>query len=218
MRNGNDQYMVSIHDLKGDPEALVFTFVPKREARAPGIDDVAKRVPQYIVRARASGGVIDFDWGGTLDEPGDARAYLEEDVRQRLGSRLAWVDRVQELVTQVEQWANELGWDTRRIAKRLDDSYVGKHTVQALLMQEETYRVLLEPVGRSAPGAEGLVDLYLLPAYDDIASLSFHGHQWNVHYYFSGEPTSGNIHDTPAKPLSKETLRAVLEDMRANAA
>jgi hypothetical protein len=29
-------------------------------------------------------------------------------------------------------------------------------------------RELLEPIGRPAPGIEGIVDLYLMPAYDDI--------------------------------------------------
>jgi hypothetical protein len=77
---------------------------------------------------------------------------------------------------------------------------------------------LLEPVGRSAPGAEGIVDLYLLPAYDDIASLYFSGGQWNVNYYFQGIAITGNIRETPGKPLSKEVLQCVLEEMRANAA
>ena len=42
----------------------------------------------------------------------------------------------------------------------------------------------MEPVARSSPGIEGLVDLYLLPAYDDIASLYHYSGKWHVHYYF----------------------------------
>jgi hypothetical protein len=218
MKDDEFHYIVRIYDLKDDPGVQVFTFVPQAGAQPPGTGEFPKRAPQYIVRARASGGDIHFDWGSTPDEPGDAKSKLEEDASRRMNSRFAWVKRIQDLVAQVELWAKELGWDTRTIEKRLDDSYVGKHTTQALLMQEETCRILLEPVGRSAPGAEGLVDLYLLPAYDDIASLYFYDGRWNVHYYFSGEPTTGNIRDMPAKALSKETLRTVLEEMRANAA
>ncbi len=45
----------------------------------------------------------------------------------------------------------------------------------ALLMQEgPSAGLILEPIARSAPGADGVVDLYLLPAYDDIASLYFY--------------------------------------------
>ena len=35
--------------------------------------------------------------------------------------------------------------------------------------------ILLEPV---APGTEGVVDLYLMPGYDDIASLYHYSNRW----------------------------------------
>jgi hypothetical protein len=211
-------YMVSIYELSEAPGELAFTFVSKglQQARASG--ELPRRAPQYIVVVRRSGDSTAFDWGRTPDDPGNAKAELEEEARQRVNARLAWVDKVEKLVARVERWGQELGWQTRRIEKRLDDSYVGKHRLPALLMQEETFRVLLEPVGRSAPGAEGIIDLYLLPAYDDIASLYFYGGQWNVHYYFQGVPITGNIRETPGIPLSKETLQRVLEEMRINAA
>ena len=77
---------------------------------------------------------------------------------------------------------------TRRIEKRLDDSGVGTHKVPALLLQEDTVRVLLEPVSRRAPGAEGVVDLYLMPAFDDIATLYFYDGGWQLHYMFPASP------------------------------
>jgi len=211
-------YMVSIYELSEAPEELAFTFVPKglQQIRVPG--ELPRRVPQYIVVVRGSGETIAFDWGRTPDDPGPAKVDLEEEARQRVNARLAWVGQVEKLVAQVERWGQELGWYTRRIDKRLDDSYVGKHRLPALLMQEGTFRVLLEPVGRSAPGAEGIVDLYLLPAYDDIARLYFSGGQWNVHYYFQGIAITGNIREMPSMPLSKEVLQSVLEKMRTNAA
>jgi hypothetical protein len=76
--------------------------------------------------------------------------------------------------------------------------------------------MLLEPVARAAPGAEGVVDLYLMPAYDDIASLYFYDGDWHVHYMFPGTPTVGNMRDTKAKGLSLDTLREVLEAMKTN--
>jgi hypothetical protein len=211
-------YKVGIYELSEAPGGLAFTFVPKgiQQERVPG--ELPRRESQYIVVVRESDEGIAFDWGKTPDDPGEAKADLEAETRRRVEARRAWVDKVEKLVAQVELWGRELGWQTRLIDKRLDDSYVGKHRIQALLMQEETFRVLLEPIGRSAPGVEGIVDLYLLPAYDDIASLYFYDGQWNVHYYFQGVPITGNIRETPGIPLSKEALNRVLEEMRTYAA
>ena len=80
----------------------------------------------------------------------------------------------------VQTWADALGWSTRQIEVTLTDSQIGKYKAPALLLQEDAIRILLEPIGRSAPGAEGVVDLYLMPAYDDIASLylSFLPMEW----------------------------------------
>lgn len=129
-----------------------------------------------------------------------------------------WLGRLSDLVNDVETWAKELDWSTRRIEKKLEDSQVGKYLAPALLMQKETTRVLLEPIARSAPGAEGVVDLYLMPAYDDIASLYYWEGGWKLHYLFPGDPIVSTISDASSKPLSRESLQEVLEEMSRNAA
>ncbi len=212
------RYMVSVYEVEGAPGSLIFTLVPKGLQQARGADGHTKRLPQYIVMAREDGGAVAFDWGGTQDAPGDAQQEIEQEVLERMNARREWVSRVSELVDLVEQWARDLGWATRRITKRLDDPYVGKHEVPALLMQEDTTRVLLEPVGRSAAGVEGVVDLYLMPAYDDIASLYYSGGAWSLHYLFTGAPSVARMRDAPAKPLSKESLQKVLAEMKQHAA
>ena len=78
--------------------------------------------------------------------------------------------------------------------------------------------MLLEPVARFAPGTEGIVDLYLMPAYDDIASVYLENGAWNLHYAFSGSPVVATIREAERKPLSKETIHVVLEAMRLQAA
>jgi hypothetical protein len=77
---------------------------------------------------------------------------------------------------------------------------------------------LLEPVGRSAPGTEGVVDLYLMPAYDDIATLYYYGNQWNLHYVFPNTKPVATVREADAVPLSKEALAKVLAEMRQHAA
>ncbi|HKB00954.1 MAG TPA: hypothetical protein VKD90_01985 [Gemmataceae bacterium] len=124
-----------------------------------------------------------------------------------------WIARVTALVDQVEAWARDLGWSTRRISKALDDHEIGTYRVPALLLQEGTVRLLLEPQGRSAaPDTEGIVDLYVMPAYDDIANLYFYQGGWHVHYRFPGTPTG------EGRPLSAAVLRELFEEMIRRAA
>lgn len=128
-----------------------------------------------------------------------------------------WLECLSELVRRVQSWAVELGWSTRQIEVSLSDSELGKYKAPALLIQEDAIRILLEPIARSAPGAEGVVDLYLMPAYDDIASLYSYEGDWHLHYMFPETPTVATIRDAEARPLTMDSLREVLEEMKKNA-
>jgi hypothetical protein len=132
--------------------------------------------------------------------------------------RKEWLDRLSSLVDLVKGWAAELDWSTRQIEKKMTDSRLGEYTAPALIMQKGTTRVLLDPIARFAPGAEGVVDLYLMPAYDDIASLYFVDGQWRLHYMFAGSPAVGTIREADSSPLSKEALIEVLNEMTEHAA
>lgn len=128
-----------------------------------------------------------------------------------------WLQRLSDLIRTIQGWANELGWSTRQIEVTLNDSQLGKYRAPALLIQEDATRILVEPIARSAPGAEGVVDLYLMPGYDDIASLYLCEGGWNVHYMFPGTPTVATIPDAEARPLTRDSLREVLEEMKKHA-
>jgi hypothetical protein len=209
-------FMIDIHQT-ADAAKHVVSFGPKglMNVRAP--DGPPMRVPRYIVVVRQEANGLIFDWSITQDDPGAVREQMEAEVRTRLNDKAIWIDRVIALVGQVEQWAKELGWSTRRVDKQLDDSWVGKHSVPALLMQEETCRILLEPVGRSTPGTEGVVDLYQMPAYDDIATLYYYEGRWNLHYLFA-DAKPAPVRGADAMTLSKQSLERVLSDLRQHAA
>lgn len=211
-------YMVGIFERDEEPGALVFTFVPKGSPQGCGGGGTPKRIPEYIVTVREQGERVTFDWGGSPDDPGPAKPDLEREATGRARARWGWVTLVGALVAQVDSWARQLGWTTRRIEKKLDDAEVGRHRVPVLLMQDGTCRVMLEPIGRSAPGAEGIVDLYLMPAYDDIASVYYYSGRWNLHYMPPEAPPVANIREAIAVPLVKEELAKVLEAMRRHAA
>lgn len=208
-------YSVNVSESEDRGGQLVFTFVPtaaEPDRGSPG------RSPQFIVAARREGNQIAFDWGATHDDPKSAAARMEEEARERIRARALWIENVTTLVDQVEAWANELQWSTRRIEKRIEDAWIGDHRVPALLMQAETCRIMLEPVGRSTLGADSVVDLYLLPAYDDIASLYYYHGRWNMHYMFPNAKPAPSVRESRPLPLTKETLERVLAEIRRRAA
>ncbi|MBW3541883.1 MAG: hypothetical protein KY476_16565 [Planctomycetes bacterium] len=128
-----------------------------------------------------------------------------------------WLSRLAELVDSIDSWAREFGWSTRRIDKKMSDTQVGTYHAPALLLQQETVRVFLEPVARTTPGTEGVVDLYLMPAYDDIASLYYCDDQWQLQYAFAADDGIAKEREPDVLPVEKETLRRILAEMKWHA-
>jgi hypothetical protein len=129
-----------------------------------------------------------------------------------------WLDRLESLVRDVKGWAEAAGWRTRRISKTVNERRLGKYEVPVLLMEKDAVEVVLNPVARLVPGADGAVDLYLSPAYDDIAGLYFERGHWVVHYFDRPSPsaTNGPAEITP-RPYGEATIRAILDRMAADA-
>ena len=128
-----------------------------------------------------------------------------------------WLERLAALIEQVDGWAKEMDWSTRRIEKIMDDSEAGNYKAPALLLQKETVRIILDPIGRASPGTEGIVDFYLMPAYDDIATLFWVKGEWLVRFVFPGSPTVvKNLRDS-LRPFDKPTFEAILGEMMKNA-
>lgn len=144
-------------------------------------------------------------------EPLGANAMDYEDVQRE------WHEQSSRLVADVEAWARELGWSTRRIEKPLVDSLFGEYRATGLIMQEDFARLCLEPIARDVVGADGAFELYLMPAYDDVAKLFLEDGKWQVYY----TPPGGDPLSTPrradAQQLSKQTLKSMLDGMLKHA-
>ena len=203
------RHMVSIYDDPKRAGSLLFTFVPKGAV-------AGEPSKEFIVSVLGHGEATAFTWTKPPARE-QTKIELEGIAQERVDLRYEWFDRFGKLVDSVKQWATELGWSTKVIEKKMEDPAIGNYKAPALLMQEEIVRILLEPVARSGPGIEGLADLYLMPSYDDIASLYYYGDRWNVHYMFQGAPAVASIREAEAKPLTKATLRKVLDEMNTHA-
>jgi len=208
--------MVNIYDDPDAIGALRFTFAPKSIPQARTEVEPPQPVPLYIVSVQGHGDETKFNWI-KLPAQEATREELEGIAQQRVTARYEWLEKLKKLVATVKGWADELDWATRVVEKKMEDAEIGNYKAPGLLLQQETVRLFLEPVARAAPGTEGVVDLYLMPSYDDIASLYFYNNRWNVHYMFEGARTVGNILEGEAKPLTKATLRKVFDEMKAHA-
>lgn len=212
-------YRISITAVDGSPGVYRIVYQERgiQQERGPG------GKPKHFVPLEYAGKVGVEEAGAVNWEtpPSDDKKTLnkfEIDARKRVVDMHAWLERVNRLINSVRTWAEETDWAAKIVQKPMEDSEIGHYTAPALLLQKDTTRVLLEPVARSAPGAEGVVDLYLMPAYDDIASLYYHGNKWHLHYAAEGAPVVGDTRNTRSKPLSKDSLRQVLEEMKSHAA
>ena len=68
-------------------------------------------------------------------------------------------------------------------------------------------------------GAEAVVDLYLMPTYDDMASLYCERGTWRIHYAFPPESTeTHSVIEAKTLPLSEETINKVLDLIATHAA
>lgn len=122
-----------------------------------------------------------------------------------------WLARLRDLVMDVQGWAEGDGWQARTTTKSLVDAELGRYEVPILLLQRGEVEVALSPIARKFPGADGAVDLYLMPAYDDVASLYAEGKHWFVHdvpFHDPQEPHS--IRSAERSLLSSTAIKQVL--------
>jgi hypothetical protein len=130
--------------------------------------------------------------------------------------KIEWLNRLNQLIGDVKAWAKELGWSTRRIEISMEDSPIGKYKAPALLLQQEAMLALLQPIALSTPQSEGVVDLYLMPRYDNIANISYFDNSWHIYSMFSDTLDSSKA-VPDERPLNKENLKKSLEYMKTNA-
>ncbi|MBX9680130.1 MAG: hypothetical protein K2X38_15310 [Gemmataceae bacterium] len=91
-----------------------------------------------------------------------------------------WIRASTALLADAEVWAKEEGWPTKRFSKDITEDFIGKYRQDRLIFAAEGAQLALVPVGRYAPGTEGMFDLAVLPAYDSVMVIRQAG-RWFVH-------------------------------------
>lgn len=121
-----------------------------------------------------------------------------------------WRRRLDDLVEVVRGWT-EAEWVARPYPKKMRDADGAVYEVPALFLQKGPIRLLLDPIAHDAPGSDGVVDLYLMPAYDDAARLHLIDGEWRIDYAFQDESEGTEVKPSPGLTLSRESLNRVLD-------
>jgi hypothetical protein len=155
----------------------------------------------------------------TLLKNPEVPSMPESSIANPEAVKAEWLDRLERLVADVKGWAEADGWRTRVYRKPMnEDPALGRYEAPRLVMERERDGVVvaLNPVARFVPGADGGVDLYLMPGYDDIASLYYEGGRWHVHYARRSDLAGTQLADQiESLPYSEETIRRILDSMAA---
>jgi hypothetical protein len=128
----------------------------------------------------------------------------------RAATRDEWIASLNELVARVEGWCKTLDWATRRAPKRIvDDRPLGPYEAPMLRMQYWDIQLLLEPSSRFGVRNDGQCNLYIMPAYDDMAIVYRRGTDW-----FVRERIREGLGEE--KALTSENLQEIVELLRAH--
>ena len=128
------------------------------------------------------------------------------ETRPMSEQRIQFQNRIDHLVKDVKAWVEPSRVDHKGIpeedARRRPSGLRGSGPLSS--EGPHPTRVLLDPVAYDVPGAEGVVDLYLMPTYDDMASLYFYNETWMIHYAFP--PSSADViaHGNDVKALEPD--------------
>jgi hypothetical protein len=129
-----------------------------------------------------------------------------------------WLDLLKGLVENVKAWAEAAGWETRLTGRDVNERGGVRYDVPVLVLDREETEVSLVPIARKVPGADGLVDFYLMPDFDDVASLYREEGQWFFHYAFHPEPMeTHSVIETERFLLDEVSLNRVLNDIATHA-
>jgi hypothetical protein len=207
-------YFVSIEPSKGGKYQVA--YVPKGMSHARGAGGKTGHIPKYraVVSAQNS---VQVEWRNPPIAK-DEQTKLANDALHRVSIVHAWLERLDRLFATVRAWAAEFGWATKVVEKPMEGSAIGDYMAPALLVLDEgDMRVILEPTSQAPTDAEGIVELCLMPSYEDIATLYFDGKRWRVYDRRSDESGAGLANGEP-KVLSKSTFRNLVGELMSHAA
>jgi hypothetical protein len=106
--------------------------------------------------------------------------FLDIVVAVQKMMRDEWVAAARWLVDQATGWAQARAWPTQRYSRQISEDLIGTYQLDKLVFAVEGSQLVLNPLGRFAPGADGMFDLAVLPVYESVMVVR-RGSRWYIH-------------------------------------
>ena len=141
-------------------------------------------------------------------------AISEPKAANRTADVTDWLDRLDELLMSVQEWSATSGWHGRLTGKHIAESGLSRYEVPVLVLSRDDAEVSLVPVARKVPGADVLVNIFRMPAYDLVASLFQEEAQWFILYAFTPDSAEARVViEATRLPLKEGSFNRVLDDI-----
>ncbi len=146
-------------------------------------------------------------------------ATAESRIEHLEAQKAEWLARLNDLVSLIKGWVEPSGWHTRAMTKPLTEAGLGRYDVPILILLRDEVDIVLSPIARPVPGADGVVDFYLMPGYADLFRLCFDGEAWSIENILPRDPTAPEpvLGDHERLPLDEETINRVLDVISGHA-
>jgi hypothetical protein len=124
--------------------------------------------------------------------------------------RVEWENAANDLIKQVEGWAAELKWVTRRERKKLSEVLIGEYALDQLYLHAEGNLYILDPIARFIPGGLGAFDLSIQPSFYVTSIYRQMDGVWYVHL-----DVARGVHGAKNELLTQDTFRRAVEELRS---
>ena len=127
--------------------------------------------------------------------------------------KVVWADwemAANELIKQVEGWAAEFQWVSRRVGKKLTEILIGEYHLDQLYLHAEGNLYIVDPLARFIPGGLGAFDLSIQPSFYVTSIYRHMDSNWFIHL-----DVGQGVHGAKQQPLTKESFRQAIAELRS---
>jgi hypothetical protein len=121
-----------------------------------------------------------------------------------------WLHEARGLINQVEAWAKDFGWVTRRQEKKLNELLLGEYTLDQLYMHAEGSLYILDPIARFIPGGLGAFDLSIQPSFYITSIYRHMDGGWYIHL-----DVGQGVRGAKKELMSAAALKRAIEELRS---
>lgn len=116
-----------------------------------------------------------------------------------------WISRIDQLIQQIDSWAQARGWATARSQKTVNERSYGQYTVPILRVRLPTDEIHVLPVALDVMGTEGRIDIEAFPALNRVKLIS-RDDRWEIY-------TDSNV--PLRQPWTSDTFAQLANDLLA---